>query len=53
MDRGAWQVTVHGVTKNQRRLSNFHSLIPLQDFRREEAFSVFFFFKDVVLLFLL
>uniref|UniRef100_A0AAA9U2P7 Interleukin-2 receptor subunit alpha n=1 Tax=Bos taurus TaxID=9913 RepID=A0AAA9U2P7_BOVIN len=39
MDRGAWQVTVHGVTKNQRRLSKFHSLIPLQDFRREEAFS--------------
>ena len=24
MDRGAWWVTVHGVTKNQTRLSNFH-----------------------------
>ena len=26
MDRGAWQATVHGVTKSQTRLSNFHSL---------------------------
>ena len=24
MDRGAWQATVHGVTKNQTRLSNRH-----------------------------
>ena len=24
MDRGAWQATVHGVTKSQTRLSNFH-----------------------------
>ena len=23
MDRGAWQGTVHGATKNQTRLSNF------------------------------
>ena len=23
MDRGVWQVTVHGVTKSQARLSNF------------------------------
>ena len=26
MDGGAWQATVHGVTKNQTRLSNFASL---------------------------
>ena len=25
-DRGAWQATVHGVTKSQTQLSNFHSL---------------------------
>ena len=24
MDRGAWQPTVHGVPKNQTRLSDFH-----------------------------
>ena len=24
MDRGAWQVTVHRVTKNQTQLSDFH-----------------------------
>ena len=24
VDRGAWQATVHGVTKNQTRLSDFH-----------------------------
>ena len=24
MDRGAWQAIVHGVTKSQTRLSNFH-----------------------------
>ena len=24
MDRGAWQVTVHGVTKSQTQLSNYH-----------------------------
>ena len=24
MDRGAWEVTVHGVTKSQTRLSDFH-----------------------------
>ena len=24
MDRGAWQTTVHGVTKNQTQLSDFH-----------------------------
>ena len=26
MDRGAWQATVHGVTKSHTRLSDFHSL---------------------------
>ena len=26
MDGGAWQATVHGVTKNQTRLSDFTSL---------------------------
>ena len=25
LDRGAWWATVHGVAKNQTRLSNFHS----------------------------
>ena len=24
MDRGAWQAAVHGVTKSQRRLCNYH-----------------------------
>ena len=27
MDRGTWQATVHGVTKNWTRLSNFHYVI--------------------------
>ena len=27
MDRGAWQVTVHGVSKSQTRLSDFHIFI--------------------------
>ena len=26
IDRGAWQTTVHGVTKSRTQLSNFHSL---------------------------
>ena len=26
MDRGAWQATVHGVTKSQTQLSDYHSL---------------------------
>ena len=26
MDRGAWQATVHGVTKSWIQLSDFHSL---------------------------
>ena len=25
MDRGAWQATVHGVSKSQTQLSNFHN----------------------------
>ena len=29
MDRGAWQATVHRVTKSQIRLSNYHSLTQL------------------------
>ena len=29
MDRGAWQVTVHGVSKSQTRLSDFHIYIYL------------------------
>ena len=24
MDRGAWQATVHGITKSQTQLSDFH-----------------------------
>ena len=32
MDRGAWQATVHGVTKSRTRLSDFHFLeMPLSD----------------------
>ena len=27
MDRGAWQATVHGVSKSQTRLSDFHFTI--------------------------
>ena len=30
MDRGAWQATVHGVTKSQTQLSDFHFLIVLK-----------------------
>ena len=26
MDRGAWQATVHGITKSWTQLSNIHSL---------------------------
>ena len=29
MDRGAWGATVHGITKNRTRLSDFHSLMPV------------------------
>ena len=29
MDRGAWQATVHGVTKSQIQLSNTHTRSPL------------------------
>ena len=25
MDRGAWRATVHGVTKSQTQLSNYHT----------------------------
>ena len=28
MDRGGWQVTVHGAAKSWIRLSNFHSHLP-------------------------
>ena len=27
MDSGAWQATVHGVTKNQTQLSDFHIIV--------------------------
>ena len=30
MDRESWQATVHGVVKSQMRLSDYHSLTPLQ-----------------------
>ena len=26
MDRGAWQATLHGVTKNRTQLNDYHSL---------------------------
>ena len=26
MDKGAWQATLHGVTKNRTQLSDYHSL---------------------------
>ena len=29
MDRGAWQATVHGVTKHRTPLSDFHKLFIL------------------------
>ena len=29
MDRGAWQATVHGITKSWTRLSDIHSLFTL------------------------
>ena len=29
MDRGAWQATIHWVTKSQRQLSNFHFFFSL------------------------
>ena len=29
MDRGAWQSTIHGATKSQTQLSDFHSLLSL------------------------
>ena len=31
MDRGAWQTTVHGVTKSQTQLSNQHSMLHQRD----------------------
>ena len=31
MDKGEWWATVHGVTKNQTRLSVQHSLVNLND----------------------
>ena len=30
MDRGAWQATVHGVTKGWTQLSNFHFQVQVQ-----------------------
>ena len=35
MDRGAWQATVHGVTKTQSRLSNFHFTLLLMTLKRD------------------
>ena len=32
MNRGAWQATVHEVTKSQTRLNNFHTFTSLSDF---------------------
>ena len=31
MDRAAWQATVHGITKSQTRLSDFHFHFSLSD----------------------
>ena len=31
MDRGAWQATVHGVTKSQTQLSSDHSVLKINE----------------------
>ena len=31
MNRGAWQPTVHGVTKSWTQLSDFHSIVQTQE----------------------
>jgi len=35
MDRGAWQVTVHGVAKSQTRLNTQHVTIRQCNFKKE------------------
>ena len=40
MDRGAWQVTVHGVMKSQTQLCDFH----LDDLKYLEVLEVSLFF---------
>ena len=37
MDRGAWQATVHGVTKSRTRLSDFISLQTIQNAGKHSA----------------
>ena len=39
MDRGAWQATVHGVSKSWTRLNNFHSLTRSFKFRFNKNIS--------------
>ena len=37
MDRGAWQATVHGVTKSRTQLSNFTFTFNIHAFEKENA----------------
>ena len=37
MDRGAWQATVHGVTKSRTQLSNFTSVLYTRDEQAEKS----------------
>ena len=39
MDRGAWQAIIHGVSKSQTRLNNFHSLTHSFKFRFNKNIS--------------
>ena len=48
MDRGAWRATVHGVTKNQTRLSHkhVHILVFIQRVAQQNIKSVPFFLNS-------
>ena len=56
MDRGAWQATVHGVTKSQTWLSNKHSRaqlhvhsLPITSMQIIPKFSLYYYVKMTVL----
>ena len=40
MDRGAWQATVHGVTKSQKQLSNFHFHEALKHAKKKKKLTI-------------
>ena len=57
LDRGAWQATVHGVTKSQTQLNNFHfhfgdfSIWEMEhSYHPQNEFQ--FFFNCIIILFL-